>query len=386
MSKEGNRVRRGPKFTLGELGGSLGDWGTLVPFIIGYVTIVGLSPASIFLCLGMLNIIIGIRHNLPLPLQPQKTIGSVALSQQWTPSLVISTGFGTGIIWIILGLSKKLNKIVEKIPLISVRGIQLGLGLILGWTALLFLIDNLLLGIIALSIIVLLIKVKNVPSAVITTGFGIFFVFFTGAMSITDFTLSLPMIDFRLPSIFDLLIGMVVAGIAQLILTLTNVMIATVTLLRDLFPDEPNSVDANTLAINMGVMNVTIPFLGGIPLCHGSGGLAAQYAFGARTGGSMILEGIMELILGLFFSEALLKLFTAFPISILGAMLIYTAVLLGFVAFKETEFKFIPVIIVSALICFFINISIGFIVGLVLYYVLKKVLTKCKRQEKVNTD
>ena len=165
---------------------------------------------------------------------------------------------------------------------------------------------------------------------------------------------------------------MLFAGIAQLFLTLTNVMIATIALIRDLFPE--SDIDANSLSLNMGVMNLINPFLGGMPLCHGSGGLAAQYAFGARTGGSMILEGIMELFLGLFFSEALLLLFTRFPIAILGAMLIYTAFLLGKIAFRDFNIKAFPIILISALFSFIFNIAIGFIIGLFLYLIFRKLI------------
>ncbi|MFX1407733.1 MAG: putative sulfate/molybdate transporter, partial [Promethearchaeota archaeon] len=108
------------KFTIRELGGALGDWGTLIPFIIGYVSIVGINPAGIFFCLGITNIVLGIRFNLPLPVQPQKTIGTVAISQKWNPSLVVSTGFGTGIIWTMLGFTKLLEKIVKKVPTVTV--------------------------------------------------------------------------------------------------------------------------------------------------------------------------------------------------------------------------------------------------------------------------
>ena len=126
----GKKITIKQKFTIRELAGSFGDWGTLIPFVIGYISIVGLNPSGIFICLGLTNIILGIKFNLPLPVQPQKTIGTIALSQNWNQSLVISTGFGTGAFWFILGISKKLNKIVNKVSLILVRGIQLGLGLI----------------------------------------------------------------------------------------------------------------------------------------------------------------------------------------------------------------------------------------------------------------
>jgi len=346
------------KFTLREFGGAFGDWGTLVPFIIGYISIVGLSPAGIFLTLGITNIILGVKFNLPLPVQPQKTIGTVAISEGWNPNMVISTGFGTGVIWFLLGFSKKLNYIVSKVPIIAVRGIQLGLAFILGWTGILLFSENIVLGFISISIILLLIKNKPIPSAIILTFGGILLMFFTGIISITELKFGIPKLSFQIPTWNNFLYGMVHAGIAQLFLTLTNVM--------------------NTLAFNMGAMNLINPFLAGMPLCHGSGGLMAQYAFGARTGGSMILEGIMELILGLFFSEALLLIFTEFPIAILGAMLIYTAFLLGKIAFKDFNIKSFPIILSSAIICYFVNIAIGFLVGLILYLIFRKLIEKSK--------
>jgi hypothetical protein len=360
------------KFSIRELGGAFGDWGTLIPFIIGYVSIVGFNPAGIFLCLGITNIILGIKYNLPLPVQPQKTIGSIALSQQWSPSLVISTGFGTGLVWTLLGFSKKLNILVQRVPMIAVKSIQLGLALILGWAAILLFQDNLILGFISIAIIIVLINNKKVPSAIILMVLGFFLIFYSRQILISEIVFQLPSFTFYIPNWEDLLVGMLIAGIAQLFLTLTNVMIATVSLVKDLFPEKEDVIDANSLAFNMGAMNLINPFIGGIPLCHGSGGLAAQYAFGARTGGSMIFEGIIEIFLGLFFSQLLFSLFTKFPRSILGAMLIYTAYLLGKIAFKDFNLKNVPIIVICALFCFFINITIGFIVSLVLYFIFRK--------------
>ena len=275
------------KFTLREFGGAFGDWGTLVPFIIGYISIVGLNPAGIFLTLGITNIILGIKFNLPLPVQPQKTIGTVAISKGWDPNMVISTGFGTGVIWFLLGFSKKLNKIVSKVPIVAVRGIQLGLALILGWTGLKLFSENLFLGFISIAIILILIKNKPIPSAIILTFGGILIMFFTQTIFISELEFGFPLLTFQIPTWDNFLLGMVYAGFAQLFLTLTNVMVATVVLIKELFPDR-EGIDANTLAFNMGAMNLINPFLVGMPLCHGSGGLMAQYAFGARTGGSMI--------------------------------------------------------------------------------------------------
>ncbi|MFX0017952.1 MAG: putative sulfate/molybdate transporter [Promethearchaeota archaeon] len=376
------------KFSIRELGGAFGDWGTLIPFLIGYISIVGLNPAGIFLTLGITNIVLGVKYNLPLPVQPQKTIGTIALSQKWDPNLVISTGLGTGIIWTILGLTKTLNRIVKKIPIITVRGIQLGLGLILGWTAIsLIFYDNLfeiLLGIISISVIILLINSKKVPSAIILVLLGIIILIFTNKLTISNVRFSLPIFEFNIPQWNNLLIGMVLAGIAQLFLTLTNVMIATISLIKDLFPEKENEISADSLAVNMGLMNLINPFLGGMPLCHGSGGLAAQYAFGARSGGSMILEGILEIFLGLFFSETLFLIFIEFPQAIFGAMLLYTSYLLVRISFKDYKLKSLPIIITSGMICIIFHIvfensiigsfsiTLGFFVGLILYLIFSK--------------
>ena len=375
VAEEGVK-RKYRKFTLREFGGAFGDWGTLIPFIIGYISIVGLNPAGIFITLGLTNIILGIRFNLPLPVQPQKTIGTVAISEKWEPNMIISTGFGTGIVWFLLGFSKKLNSIVKKVPIIAVRGIQLGLAFVLGWTGILLFKENLFLGFISILIILVLIENKPVPSAIALTFMGILIVFLTGTVQLSDFKFGIPILNLQIPTWENFLLGMLFAGIAQLFLTLTNVMIATVVLVRDLFPEKETKVDANSLAFNMGAMNLINPFLGGMPLCHGSGGLMAQYAFGARTGGSMILEGIMELILGLLFSETLLLLFTEFPVAILGAMLIYTSFLLGKISIKDFKLKSFPIIFVSAIFCFVFNIAIGFLIGLILFLIFRKIIDK----------
>ena len=136
--------------------------------------------------------------------------------------------------------------------------IQLGLSFILGWVAILLFVENLILGIIAISIIIILINNKKVPSAILLMFIGFFIIFFTGAVNMSDIRFEFPVFTFYIPNWEDLLIGMLIAGIAQLFLTLTNVMIATVNLAKDLFPEKEDAIDANSLALNMGALNLEI--------------------------------------------------------------------------------------------------------------------------------
>jgi MFS superfamily sulfate permease-like transporter len=281
-----------------------------------------------------------------------------------------------------LGVTKFLEKIVRKVPQIAVRGIQLGLGLILGWTAIQLISIDILLGIISFSVILVTFKFKKIPSSVILVMLGFLLIIWNQSITLSDVRFKLPVIDFQIPQWDNILWGMLIAGIAQLFLTLANVMIATISLIKDLFPEKEDSVSASTLALNMGVMNIFTPLIGGIPLCHGSGGLASQYAFGARTGGSMILEGILEIFLGLFLSETLFLIFTVFPKAILGAMLLYTALLLAKISFKDYTFRTIPIIVISALLCLIFNITIGFLVGLGIYFIVKLINKKLVKSKK----
>lgn len=124
------------EFNLRELAGSMGDFGTLFPLAVGYIAVNGLNPAGLFIVLGLTDIALGLIYRLPMPLQPKKVIAVAAIAQGWSPSLVYASGFGLGILWLVLVLTGLLCRLVEITPTFIVRGIQLALGITLGWQAL----------------------------------------------------------------------------------------------------------------------------------------------------------------------------------------------------------------------------------------------------------
>jgi MFS superfamily sulfate permease-like transporter len=175
------------------------------------------------------------------------------------------------------------------------------------------------LGLASIALVILLRDNRHLPAALALMLLGL------GAIVWRGQAAQVFRLGFRAPPLalprFDLIVpGLLGAGLAQIPLTLTNATIATAALIRDYFPERP--VSERKLLLNMGVMNVLAPFIGGMPMCHGAQGLAGQYTFGARTGGASILEGLIEVGMGLFLADSLLGLFRAFPASILGAMLL----------------------------------------------------------------
>ena len=62
-------------------------------------------------------------------------------------------------------------------------------------------------------------------------------------------------------------------------------------------------------------------------------------------------------------------------------MLIYIAILLGRIAFKEFNLKAFPIILISAIICFAFNIALGFLIGLILFLVFRNKIEEPKKEE-----
>lgn len=99
-------------------------------------------------------------------------------------------------------------------------------------------------------------------------------------------------------------------------------------------------------------------------MCHGAGSLAADYRFGARTGGANIISGLMLLPVALFFAGPQFVLII--PVGIFGALLIFIALELGKNSMKTDSYLVTILIAVLSL-----NITLGFVVGLVMAYLLE---------------
>jgi MFS superfamily sulfate permease-like transporter len=294
----------------------------------------------------------------------------VALSQTWSVPQVLGSGFGLGVIWVVLSLSQRLSDLLMKVPKPVVRGIQLGLAISLALTGAELMKPTLILSLIFLGLGFLMLGNKYLPGSIFLVLFGFIYSIFTGRLdlSIVKLDLSFPSLHFF--SLEDIMYGFIYAGFAQMFLTLTNAVIATVSLVHELFPDRKDVTPKN-LIMNMGIMNITTPFIGGMPLCHGAGGLAAQYMFGARTGGAILMEGLLEIGLGLFFSTSIQALFTAFPDFITGVMLLMASVELGKIAFKVEDMN-TSIVLLTALVSAIFNIAIGFIAGILLHLAVER--------------
>jgi hypothetical protein len=352
------------EFSRRELAGSMGDFGTLLPLAIGYIAICGLNPAGLLVMMGVTNIALGLIYRVPMPLQPKKVVAAVAIAQAWSPPMIYSSGVALGALWILLAVSGLIEPLVRWTPRSLVRGIQLGLGITLAWAGLRMMGSWWLLGLVSLAIALFLRENRRLPAALILVLLGLGIMAYRGQLSGTlRWGLSLP--PLTLPHWGLVWPAMMAAGLAQIPLTLTNATISTAALIREYFPRR--AVGERKLLLNMGIMNVVAPLFGGMPMCHGAGGLAGQYAFGARTGGASIMEGIIEVGLGLFLSSSIVALFRAFPRAIVGAMMVVASVGLARLSLKVRGWD-MGFMLLTALLSFATNMALGFAVGLAAYH------------------
>jgi MFS superfamily sulfate permease-like transporter len=187
-----------------------------------------------------------------------------------------------------------------------------------------------------------------------------------GELGRLSFHFRLP--DFTLSKLSqnELFSGIFVLGLPQVALTLGNAIIATVEENNAVFPARPITVKA--VAIDHGIMNVVGSSLGGVPMCHGAGGMAAHIRFGARTGGALVILGSIMLVLGLFFADSIATFFKLFPPALLGVILMFGGLELAAGvqpnhAPKEDRY----VMFLTAGVATW-NMGVGYLVGLLLWY------------------
>jgi len=356
------------EFNLRELAGSMGDFGALFPLAIGYIAVCGLNPAGLLVMMGLANIATGLIYRLPMPIEPMKVLAVVAIAQHWAPSLVYASGFAMGLIWLLFAVTGIIDRIVKITPHSVIRGIQVALGVLLAFQAIKMVSTWWVMGIIAVLVVLVLRQNRYAPAAVVLMLLGVGIMLVKGEFGgINSPGFTLPQITGF--TIGDLWQGLVRAGFAQIPLTATNAVIATAALIADYWPNRP--VAERRLALNMGIMNLIMPFFGGMPLCHGAGGLAGQYYFGARTGGANIMEGLMEIAMGLFLATSIAGLFTVFPMAIIGAMLLMVGIeLILFAKDVRLDLDVIP-LAVTVVVSLVSNMAFGFLAGLAAHYLIQ---------------
>jgi hypothetical protein len=377
LSAFSNRVR----FDRNEFSGAFGDIGTDLPLIIGMILASGLDSASVLITYGAMQVVTALVYGIPMPVQPLKAVAMIVITTKVAPAVIYGGGLAIGVVMLLLTVTGLITLIARYIPKVVIRGIQFGLGIQLSMVALKDYIGGpaasapgYILAAIAFIITILLVGHRKYPPALFVIGAGIVYaiLFHSGNFK------GGPLVSFSLPSMHtpawsDILTGFLVLALPQIPLSIGNSIIATNQVAHDLFPEK--KINVRKISFTYSVINLINPFFGGIPTCHGSGGMAGHYTFGGRTGGSVMIYGMLFLTLGFFFSGSFDKVVTIFPLPVLGVILLFEALaLMVFIKdIIDSKKSFFIALLVALISC---GLPYGYLVGMItgtlLYYLSDK--------------
>lgn len=383
------------KFTRVELAGSLGDLGTLIPLSVALILIAGLNVTAVFIVVGLFYIISGIYFKLPMPVQPLKVVAAIAIAypEKITASVIIAAGFLMGVFLILIAVTGIIDWIAKLFSKPIIRGIQLGLGLILMNKGITMILDpnllinkistfqivenmpvNLIVGIVSIFIVLMLLRNQRFPAALVIVTIGILIGVSFGSLLNNALILGPVPIDFIFPNSEDLFNALILLLIPQIPLTIGNAIIGTTDACESFFGRNKITKRANhkALSFSMGIANIFAGLLGGMPVCHGAGGLAAHYRFGARTSGSNIMIGVIFLFLALLFGKIGIAILSTIPNAILGVLLFFAGLELAMLILDVREKKNLFIVLFVAGIGFATNnMGVAFIIGIMIAALIK---------------
>jgi hypothetical protein len=373
-------------FNRQEISGSLGDLGTFLPLAIAMVNRSGLNFGHVLFFAGAMNFASGLIFGIPIPVQPMKSIAAVAIAEGLSENTILAAGIAAGIVLLILGLTGLIDVIHRYIPKAIVRGIQLAIGLklLMKGTAMIIGVgswlaaDSIMTGVLCFLLILMTMNSSKFPSALVVMFAGVVLLFISNPaiFSKLSFGWELPWLrDF---SASNFLTGFWRGTVPQLPLTVLNSVVAVSVLSRDLFPNR--ALQPRKVTLSVALMNLIACPFGGMPMCHGAGGLAAQYRFGARTGGSVVFLGLAKMTLAVLFGSSLMIIMTEFPLSILGVLLVFSGLELAIVCRDQRQKENFLVMVLTAGVSIVVNVAVGFVSGVAVILILRRLIKPDKKE------
>ncbi|MFY9511022.1 MAG: putative sulfate/molybdate transporter [Rubrivivax sp.] len=372
------------RFDRMEWAGAFGDFGTLIPFLVVYISVLQMNATGVLLAFGGAMVVAGLYYRTPFPVQPMKAIGAVVAAQAVqtavvTPGAVIAAALVTGLLWLFLGLSGLAARVSKLVPPIVVAGIVLGLGLGFMLEGVKMMQTGWWIAAFGAAGTLLLLNNRSIPAMLVLLLFGAAVGLYqdpsiAGKLAASAWRFSPPTLGLTGLARGDLVLGTLFLALPQLPLTLGNAVVAIKEENNRLFPHAP--VTERKVAVSTGLMNLFGAGVGGVPMCHGAGGMAGHMAFGARTGGSVVILGSILLALAFFFGDSVLLLFKLFPASILGVILFFTGAQLAIGAGPLSQRRDERLVLLATAVMCMWNVAIGMAIGIALHHLARKGLLR----------
>lgn len=312
-----------------ELAGAVADLGVLVPIAVALIVKNGLSPTAVLLPAGVLYVAAAFVYRLPIPVQPLKALGAIAIAKGLGSDEIAAAALLMGAIFLVLGRVGALDLAAKAFPRPIIRGVQLAVGLLflkVAWGLAAHppkafaehALDSAYAVPLALAAVGLALAFRRrlISLALVGVGVAVMLARSSGSLALGPSAIELPSLtSATFWTAFTVLV------VPQLPLTFANSCLATADAARAYFGERARAVRPGRLATTLGGANLLAGALSGMPVCHGAGGLTAHVAFGARSGGAPLALGGALLALAVAAGSGLGALLTAFPLPVLAGLL-----------------------------------------------------------------
>ena len=388
------------RFNRMELAGALGDLGTILPLGIGMIVINGLDPLALFACVGIYYLFSGMYFGVTMPVEPMKVIGAYAIATGIAAPQIFAASLINGLFLLVVGVTGAITLIGKYTPKPVIRGVQLSTGVLLVSQGVKMMLGSsqfqvirraaepylslqhlgplpigILIGVVLGFLTLLLLDNRKLPAALVVVFIGLILGLILGTHEGLDklvLGINIPrLLPSGIPPWADFATALFVLAIPQLPMTIGNSVIATGDLAKEYFGESSKKVTYPALCMSLATANIMSFFFGGMPMCHGAGGLASRFRFGARTAGSNIISGILFLLLALLLGSHALSVVYLIPMSALGVLLVFAGsqLALTILDLKGRKDLFVPLMMVGITLAS--NLAVGFIAGIALAYALK---------------
>ncbi len=368
-----------------ELAGALGDIGVLLPLMAGLIIVCGVSAFMVFLLTGLVYIASGTYFRLPVPVQPLKAMAAIAIAGGASAGEVAAGSMIMGAILLLTSVTGLASRLSRLFAPWTVKGVQLAVGLMLIQGSLSFigiggmakwkgvavpgLPPSAALAMAAgcLLLLFFLGRSRKFPVTLMIVGAGLTLGFFIAGHNVIGHLhlLGLGLPSLTLPSRAAFAAAFFLLVIPQIPVTFGNAVIATADVSRNYFPKQSRRVTPRALCASLGIANTVIGLLGGMPVCHGSGGMTAHYRLGARSGGAMVMIGALLVAMALLFGDSAVYAILMLPLPVLGALLFYVGVEHArLVLSLDSRFAILAAVLIGVVSLIWSNVALGMAVGL----------------------
>jgi sulfate permease, SulP family len=326
-------VDRAPRTRLGDATGALADLGVFVPLAAALILVNGLDAGALFVCAGLLLIGAGLAFKIPFPVQPLKALTAVALARELSPDVIHAAGLELAAFLLVLSIGHVADVVARVFVKPVVRALQLGVGALLVITAVKLASDPpevfaappspwpLLLALVAFVGVAIAAHRRSYVVALVLFAGGLIATIAGAQPDLATPTLTVPSMHLPPASAFGAAFLLLV--VPQLPLTFGNAVVAVNDLAHEYFGPDGRRVSPSRVCLSAGVGNAVSALLGGMPMCHGAGGLTAHVRLGARTDRMNLWLGGAFLVLGLLFAAQIPVILGVLPVSVLAAFLAY---------------------------------------------------------------